>query len=185
MPSVRFPVLLFQSFIRNQRVIRAHLTPLNQKKCRVAADSAWLAEPELPRKEEVMAREPQSLPHNEVEAPPGSKARYLESQYRLLRYEGVEHLRRAVQEFHEDPDMEESKITAIYTNVGFIFCPRTRTKQFGSVFHSDSRITSLSNGFELRWLFMVITSRELEPSVASDFVLLAPASVFGGSTPSG
>lgn len=95
--------------------------PLNQEKNRVATDPAWLAEPELPRAEEIMAREPQALPHNEVEAPPESKARYLESQYRLLRYEGTELLRRAVQEFREDPDMEESRSTAIYTNVSSNF----------------------------------------------------------------
>ena len=68
-----------------------------------------------------MARQPPSLPHNEVETPPESKARYLESQYRLLRYEGTELLRRTVQEFRKDPDMEESKNTAIYTNVSALF----------------------------------------------------------------
>lgn len=77
----------------------------------------WREEPEMPRKEEIMATHAPLLPRNEVVAPPGKKAQYLEAQYCLSRYEGTELLRRAVQGFREDPSMEESGKTAIYTNV--------------------------------------------------------------------
>lgn len=139
-------------------------------------------EPELPRKEEIMAREPPSLPHNKVDAPPESKAQYLESQYRLLRYEATELLRRAVQEFREDPDMEESKNTAIYTNVSSILCSYSYAQAGHSAILAGMRIASLSNPSKSRWSFMAILPREWAPSAALDFVPLASTSVSGGST---
>lgn len=77
----------------------------------------WREAPEMPQKHEILARDPPHLPHNDVTAPSRNKSRYLEIQYHLLRYEGTEFLRRAVQEFRENPKMMESSNTAIYTNV--------------------------------------------------------------------
>lgn len=90
---------------------------LLQSKCQVAAKMNWREAPEMPHKNEILANDPPPLPRNDVMAPPRNKDRYLEVQYRLLRYEGTELLRRAVQEFREDPKMMESSNTAIYTNV--------------------------------------------------------------------
>ena len=75
----------------------------------------------MPRSAEIMATTPAVLLDNRVDVPPGDKARYSEAQFRMLRYEGTERLRRAVQEFREDPDMMESQGTAIYTNVSAAF----------------------------------------------------------------
>lgn len=52
--------------------------------------------PELPSAAEVMAKEPPDLPSNIVKGQDISKQDYLGIQYKLYRYEGVEHLRRAV-----------------------------------------------------------------------------------------
>ena len=77
----------------------------------------WRKEPEMPRAGEIMASKPPALPHDEVETLSGNKNLYLEVQYRLLRYEGTELLRRSVQEFRENPRMAETENTAIYTDV--------------------------------------------------------------------
>ncbi|SPO07287.1 uncharacterized protein DNG_09981 [Cephalotrichum gorgonifer] len=77
----------------------------------------WHEEPEMPRAEEIIATQASVLPHHEVQKPPRNKNRYLEAQYRLLRHEGTELLRRSVQEFRQDPGMAESSDTAVYTNV--------------------------------------------------------------------
>lgn len=44
-----------------------------------------------------------------------SKDAYLEAQYRILRYEGIEPLWKAVQEYKAAPEMVESNETLIYT----------------------------------------------------------------------
>ena len=71
----------------------------------------------MPQRNEILAIDPPHLPHNEVVAPLRNKNQYLEVQYRLLRYEGTELLRRAVQEFRQNPRMMESSNTAIYRKV--------------------------------------------------------------------
>ena len=91
-----------------------------KQKHRATAKIGWLEEPEMPRKEEIMATKPGPL-LNMVDAPAGDKARYSEGHYRMLKYDGLEHLRRSVQEFREDPEMMESADTAIYTNVSAAF----------------------------------------------------------------
>jgi helicase required for RNAi-mediated heterochromatin assembly 1 len=50
-----------------------------------------------------------------VDRPLQDKEAYLETQYRLLRFEGVELLRRSIQEFRMEPMMGETEDTAIYT----------------------------------------------------------------------
>lgn len=77
----------------------------------------WQLMPELPTSEEILADAPPKLDGNDVTIAPGSKAKYLETQYRLLRYEGTELLRRAVNEFQRNPNMMESGSFCIYTQV--------------------------------------------------------------------
>jgi hypothetical protein len=80
---------------------------------------SWQQMPELPTSEELMARtgaDIRSFAHD-VDHPLEDKERYLETQYRLLRYEGVELLRSSISEFRKDPHMSETDETAIYTKV--------------------------------------------------------------------
>lgn len=93
-----------------------------QSEFQVTANMDWRETPEMPQKSEILANDPPPLPRNGVMAPFRNKDRYLEVQYRLLRYEGTELLRRAVQEFREDPKMMESSNAAVYTNVS-LACP--------------------------------------------------------------
>lgn len=93
-----------------------------QSKFQVTANTDWRETPEMPQKSEILTNDPPPLPRNGVMAPLRNKDRYLEVQYRLLRYEGTELLRRAVQEFREDPKMMESSNAAVYTNVS-LACP--------------------------------------------------------------
>jgi hypothetical protein len=57
----------------------------------------WLHMPEVPLADEFMAETTLPLPLNDFEARPQLRGQYLETQYRLHRYEVVEPLRRAIQ----------------------------------------------------------------------------------------
>lgn len=57
----------------------------------------WRQMPEVPDAEEFMSNEPPRLPLNDSEARPQLRDQFLETQYRLYRYEATETLRRAIQ----------------------------------------------------------------------------------------
>ncbi|KFG79109.1 hypothetical protein MANI_020809 [Metarhizium anisopliae] len=57
----------------------------------------WRQMPEVPDAEEFMSNEPPRLPFNDSEARPQLRDQFLETQYRLYRYEATETLRRAIQ----------------------------------------------------------------------------------------
>lgn len=57
----------------------------------------WRQMPEVPDAEEFMSNEPPRLPLNDFEARPQLRDQFLETQYRLYRYEATETLRRAIQ----------------------------------------------------------------------------------------
>ncbi|KAK1655789.1 P-loop containing nucleoside triphosphate hydrolase protein [Colletotrichum phormii] len=81
------------------------------------SEISWRDTPELPRAEEIM-KEACILPKkNGLNAVYPTKSAYLRAQYDLLRFEGVEPLRRAVQEYKSAPEMAESTETSIYTDV--------------------------------------------------------------------
>ncbi|KAJ0318805.1 hypothetical protein COL5a_010530 [Colletotrichum fioriniae] len=78
---------------------------------------SWRDTPELPRAKEIM-KESCTLPKNYgLNAVYPTKSAYLRAQYDLLRFEGTEPLRRAVQEYKSAPEMTESTETCIYTDV--------------------------------------------------------------------
>jgi len=78
----------------------------------------WHKMPELPTPQELMGKAATmwNIEHI-VDKPLESKEDYLETQYRLLRFEGVELLRRSIQSFRLKPNMVETEDTAIYTKV--------------------------------------------------------------------
>ncbi|KAK1726143.1 P-loop containing nucleoside triphosphate hydrolase protein [Colletotrichum acutatum] len=81
------------------------------------AGMSWRDTPELPRAEEII-KESCTLPKNNgLNAVYPTKIAYLRAQYDLLRFEGSEPLRRAVQEYKSAPEMAESTETCIYTDV--------------------------------------------------------------------
>ncbi|KAF7560451.1 hypothetical protein G7046_g3695 [Stylonectria norvegica] len=77
----------------------------------------WQREPELPSASELMDRQPPPLPESLDEDDTPTKSDYLEMQYRLQRYEGIEPLRQAVNHFRENPAMMEEADTYVYTKV--------------------------------------------------------------------
>ncbi|KAK2592445.1 hypothetical protein QQS21_009862 [Conoideocrella luteorostrata] len=62
----------------------------------------WLELPEVPLAEELMAKDSPQLPLNDFEERHQLKDQYLETQYRLHRYEATEPLRRAIQTYRRD-----------------------------------------------------------------------------------
>jgi helicase required for RNAi-mediated heterochromatin assembly 1 len=64
-----------------------------------------------------MAKEPAIPPSNNVDIAPKNKGVYLATQYKLLRYEGVELLRRAICDYRLTPTMMDGPETCIYTKV--------------------------------------------------------------------
>lgn len=79
----------------------------------------WKLAPELPSGEEVLASamEVSDLPHNHVGRLWISKDAYLETQYTLLRREGTEGLRHAVNAFRAQPDAGDNDAFCIYKKV--------------------------------------------------------------------
>ncbi|OHE93393.1 helicase required for RNAi-mediated heterochromatin assembly 1 [Colletotrichum orchidophilum] len=83
---------------------------------RMHAEMSWCDTPELPRAEEIM-KECGTFPKkNGLNIVYPTKGAYLQAQYDLLRFEGVEPLRRAVQEYKSTPEMADSTETCIYTD---------------------------------------------------------------------
>lgn len=78
---------------------------------------AWLDLPELPSPDEVMSAQAPVLPTNHPMATYPTYESYVEVQYRLIRHEGVELLRRAVTLFRQNPRMSEATGVYIYDNV--------------------------------------------------------------------
>ncbi|TIC95581.1 Helicase required for RNAi-mediated heterochromatin assembly 1 [Colletotrichum higginsianum] len=77
----------------------------------------WRDTPELPLAEDIM-KEAGELPReNHLNAVYLHKDAYFEVQYELLRHEGVEPIRKAVQEYRSAPEMIESAETCVYTDV--------------------------------------------------------------------
>lgn len=92
---------------------------LHDAKCEVLAQH-WLDLPELPQAEELMSDSPPTLPLNDVENRPQLKQEYLETQYRLHRFEATEYLRRAIFNLKldsEPQDIDELESVRIYTKV--------------------------------------------------------------------
>ncbi len=75
--------------------------------------------PELPTAKEVLRSEEdcEELPHNHITQPWDCKTEYLAVLYKILRKEGVEGLRFAVENFTENPHMSDNQNTCVYTNV--------------------------------------------------------------------
>lgn len=97
---------------RADATIRSHVFP--------EAQGGWRSIPELPLANEI-TKQNGSLPMKH--RPIGSslsKDAYLEAQYRILRHEGIEPLRKAVQEYKATPEMIESNETLIYTEASEI-----------------------------------------------------------------
>lgn len=78
---------------------------------------SWQRSPEIPTAEELTRMDPPPLPGAVPAGQPISKDEYLETQYRLQRYEGTELLRRAVTQFRDHPEMLETSETYIYSQV--------------------------------------------------------------------
>ncbi|KAF9872164.1 dead box helicase [Colletotrichum karsti] len=100
-----------QSFMsdRASTILRSHIYS--------EAGVGWRSTSEIPLAEEV-TREVGILPKpNNLNAAYPSKDAYLEVQYSILRHEGVEPLRKAVQEYRSAPEMTESTETCVYTEV--------------------------------------------------------------------
>ncbi|KAK2770210.1 dead box helicase [Colletotrichum kahawae] len=92
-----------------ETVIRSHVYP--------EGGTGWHRIPELPVAEELMATTGKTPSPNRLNTASSSKDEYLRFQYRILRHEGVEPLRRAVQDYKSAPDIAESPGTCIYTEV--------------------------------------------------------------------
>lgn len=78
--------------------------------------------PELPSPEELMARQPPELPPNITPGQVMTKDEYLETQYRLYRHDGTEHLRRAITAFASNSDWEREAF--VYNKVWSFLRPR-------------------------------------------------------------
>lgn len=76
----------------------------------------WHRLPEIPLAHELMSDYPPVLPQVDS-ANPMSKTAYLESQYRLHRYEATEMLRRVIAQYRSNPAMAEGDNAFIYTQV--------------------------------------------------------------------
>ncbi|POS74311.1 suppressor of ascus dominance-3 [Diaporthe helianthi] len=98
-------------------IIRDHVlhNPLDAP----AKAPTWQQLPEFPTSAEVMnpAATTNDLPAFPVDAPFESKASYLESLYKILRFEAVEGLRFSINEFKSSPTMGDDENTCIYTKV--------------------------------------------------------------------
>ncbi|RTE74678.1 hypothetical protein BHE90_010861 [Fusarium euwallaceae] len=84
----------------------------------------WQTLPEIPEPDELMASDPPVVPPGTLDGEALDKSGYLESQYRMCRFEGTELLRRAVNEFRGRPTMTEGSDFFIYTQVhvqGYMF----------------------------------------------------------------
>ncbi|KAG5934729.1 hypothetical protein E4U53_000602 [Claviceps sorghi] len=81
----------------------------------------WLDLREIPLAEELTAQHSPKLPLNEFEERHQLKDQYLETQYRLHRYEATEPLRRAIQVYRQQVSTEETDVELdsvnIYTKV--------------------------------------------------------------------
>ncbi|EFY85723.1 hypothetical protein MAC_08262 [Metarhizium acridum CQMa 102] len=100
----------------------------------------WRQMPDVPDAEEFMSSEPPRLPLNDFEARPQLRDQFLETQYRLYRYEATETLRRAIQtlrtarKYQSIPNEQEGSTAhklervSVYTEVrvvGFALGPST------------------------------------------------------------
>ncbi|PNY23393.1 Helicase required for RNAi-mediated heterochromatin assembly 1 [Tolypocladium capitatum] len=77
----------------------------------------WRLYPEVPLAAELMASQAPALPRCGDAASLVPKEEYLETQYRLHRYEATEMLRRAIVQYRHDPSMVEGEDAFIYTEV--------------------------------------------------------------------
>jgi hypothetical protein len=79
----------------------------------------WELAPELPSSEEILASacEVGELPHNPVDETWPSKEAYLKTQYTLLRREGTEGLRHAVNSVRSKPDIRDNEAICVYKKV--------------------------------------------------------------------
>lgn len=97
--------------------------------------------PEIPEPGELMASDPPVVPPATMDGEALEKDGYLESQYRMCRFEGTELLRRAVNEFRNRPQMEEGSDFYIYTQV-------RQSPSFG-LWHSDSLLQGSRAGLHV------------------------------------
>ena len=77
----------------------------------------WQTMPEIPEPGELMASDPPVVPLATLDGEALEKDGYLESHYRMCRFEGTQLLRRAVNEFRNRPQMAEGSDFYIYTQV--------------------------------------------------------------------
>ncbi|EQB51524.1 hypothetical protein CGLO_08927 [Colletotrichum gloeosporioides Cg-14] len=94
---------------RLENIIRSHVYP--------EGGTGWRRISELPVAEELMTATGKTPSPSSLNTVSSSKDEYLRFHYGVLRHEGVEPLRRAVQIYKSAPDMAESTETCIYTEV--------------------------------------------------------------------
>lgn len=102
-----------QTLDPTMKAIREHVfhEPRGQK--------AWQLMPELPAASEIMVAQAKAepLPENPIDSAWASKDDYLETHYRLLRREGTEALRYAVNKYKSNPAAGDDEDMCIYTKV--------------------------------------------------------------------
>lgn len=128
----------------------------------------WLGIPELPAAEELLRQqwEVRDPPENDVTKPYSSKEKYLEALHGILRVEGTEGLRYAVNKVRENPEMMDDGSIAIYTEVSILLL--------------QNQITSslTPDRFEQRGILLPTAAL----SAASRSRLVVPAPGFAGSS---
>jgi helicase required for RNAi-mediated heterochromatin assembly 1 len=80
-----------------------------------ALPTRWQAMPEIPTSAEVMTSDSADLPVMPLDSP--DRETYLESHFKLLRYEGVEPLRQAIKEVQRHPSGGDGMDFFIYEKV--------------------------------------------------------------------
>ncbi|KAF4976079.1 hypothetical protein FZEAL_7212 [Fusarium zealandicum] len=113
-----------QREVSSLEIITNHVKNKQRDEGDKASLRSWQISPELPESGEIMAFDPPPLPIDPWKGEDVTKDEYLECQYRLNRHEGTELLRRAVNEFRDQPSMMESSDFYIYTQVhvqGYMF----------------------------------------------------------------
>jgi helicase required for RNAi-mediated heterochromatin assembly 1 len=119
---------------------------IRRRYAEVEYPEAWRNLPEIPTKEELMPNKDRdkdrytpetwnayqedpiydpNLPHNIIDGPWPSTMEYLGAHYQILREDAIAPLRTSIQQFRDDPKMNDSRETHIYTDVSSL-PPRSR-----------------------------------------------------------
>lgn len=146
---------------RLETIIRSHVYP--------EGGTGWRRISELPVAEELMTATGKTPSPSCLNTASPSKDQYLRFQYSVLRHEGVEPLRRAVQNYKSAPDMAESTETCIYTQVRKGVLSQSRRKLIFvtlQVYVRGANIIRL--GVMVRVTFSAVRTRQLVNWSASE-----------------